>query len=621
MMKRRPPPNVNTTYYDNLKGIDYSKDPSQIDKSHSPFMVNLIPDKGGTLEKRLGFRTIFTVEAPVNGIFYAYINQKVKRLVHGGTKLYDCTENEPVLLYSDISSSKSQGFAMQHENKNKFFLMTGADFLVYDGETVKKVQDIAKIPTVLISRKPSGGGTPLDAVNLLQSKRVVRFLGTATDKTYILPSTDIDEEKVTAEKKTASGMTTLVEGTDFTVNRETGQVTFNTAPGVSPVEGEDNVYITYSKTVEGYADRVLKCTVYAYFGLGGSNRVFISGNEKNRNYDWWSAINDPTYFPDLNYAVMGSEDTAIMGYSKIGEYLTVIKEDNSQDTTIYIRSAQMVSNDAVFPIKQGVTGTGAISKQSFVSLVDEPLFLSRNGIYAITSNTSTAERTLQNRSFFIDRALTKEANLENAISCEWNGFYLLGINDKVYILDSRQKAGAKDSAFIYECFLWDNIPATCFLSINGELYYGTTDGKVCKMNTDIKDMSRYSDDNKAIKAAWASALDYDGLPQYLKTMNKKGCVVTLKPFVRSSVKIGVKTEKDNIEKIIKNGFIDIFDWEDIDFARFTFNSNDNASQIVIGTKIKKYKGLQFVLVSDNVNEGFGVLNIVKSYIVVNFLKR
>lgn len=44
------------------------------------------------------------------------------------------------------------------------------------------------------------------------------------------------------------------EGTDFTVNRETGAVTFLTVPGKSPLNGEDNVKITAYRTVEGYAD-------------------------------------------------------------------------------------------------------------------------------------------------------------------------------------------------------------------------------------------------------------------------------------------------------------------------------------------------------------------------------
>ena len=37
------------------------------------------------------------------------------------------------------------------------------------------------------------------------------------------------------------------ENTDFTVDRDTGLVTFKTAPGVSPVTGQDNVRITAHK--------------------------------------------------------------------------------------------------------------------------------------------------------------------------------------------------------------------------------------------------------------------------------------------------------------------------------------------------------------------------------------
>lgn len=61
-----------------------------------------------------------------------------------------------------------------------------------------------------------------------------------------------------------------VENTDFTVDRERGIVTFTTAPGESPVKGQDNVQITASKVREDYLDAINKCTIAAVYGVGGS---------------------------------------------------------------------------------------------------------------------------------------------------------------------------------------------------------------------------------------------------------------------------------------------------------------------------------------------------------------
>jgi hypothetical protein len=124
--------------------------------------------------------------------------------------------------------------------------------------------------------------------------------------------------------------------------------------------------------------------------------------------------------------------------------------------------------------------------------------------------------------------------------------------------------------------------------------------------------------------------DDDGHSQRLKTMIKKGCAVTLKPYAKSSVSICARTEQDVSEEDIRSGLIartltesttDIFSWEDIDFSRFTFFANDAPRDIMIRKQIKKYKRLQFIIKSEALNEGFGIYQITKSYKVMGLAKR
>ena len=69
------------------------------------------------------------------------------------------------------------------------------------------------------------------------------------------------------------------EGTDFTVDRKNGTVTFTTAPGASSVTGYDNVEITAAKTRKGYAEKINKCKIISLFGVNGAmDRMFLSGN-------------------------------------------------------------------------------------------------------------------------------------------------------------------------------------------------------------------------------------------------------------------------------------------------------------------------------------------------------
>ena len=73
--------------------------------------------------------------------------------------------------------------------------------------------------------------------------------------------------------------------------------------------------------------------------------------------------------------------------------------------------------------------------------------------------------------------------------------------------------------------------------------------------------------------------------------------------------------------MLQQGFADIFDFENIDFERFTFNTNDNPQEIFFKKKIKNYKRLQFFVENNELNEGFGIFQIVKTYTRGNFAKK
>ena len=134
-------------------------------------------------------------------------------------------------------------------------------------------------------------------------------------------------------------------------------------------------------------------------------------------------------------------------------------------------------------------------------------------------------------------------------------------------------------------------------------------------------MERYSDDGAPILAVWSTKADDDEDITLLKTMIKKGNSVTIKPYTRSSAQIYLRTEQDPVEWLATEDTMDIFDWEDIDFTRFTFESNDAPREILFNTKVKKYKRLQIIVKNNAVNEGFGIFGITKHFVVGNFAKR
>ena len=610
-----------TTTYGKFKGADFSTDPSQVDESRSPWPLNLIADEGGFPEKRLGWRTLKSFDGQINGIYTLVSDKKVWFVIHHGTSisLWDADNSTIEELKSDIADHKSAGFIMG----GALYILTGNEYLVVtiqdDNAVCAYVSDNAYLPRTVISRSPSGGGESFEAVNLINPMRQNDFIADGKSDTYCL-----DAENIDAVISVEVNDEILEEG--YEVDLEKGTVKFATIPkkpeDSGGVAGADNVKIVYSKTVENYAERINKCTICAFFGRGTFDRVFFSGNEDYKNLDWYCGFNDPTYIPDISYSVVGSEETAIMGYLRVGGQLIVVKEDNQQDSTVFVRSSEIDAEGNVkFSIQQGVQSIGAVSKYCFASLRDDPLFLSRYGVNAIVTNNITLERTVKRRSGFVDPKLTKESGLENACGCVWGDWFVIAINGKCYVADSKQQSykGSIVDNFMYEWYYWDGIPARVLLEYNGTLFFGTEDGKLCRFNDDIENMTRYSDDGEAIIAEWATKADDDGDFMRYKTMLRQGGGVMCKPYSSSSVKIIVRTEKD-FGTVVKTNAMSIFDFNDIDFTAFSFNTLDTPQIVPFNYKVRKYKTLQIIIRNDSKNQGFGVYQITKRYKVMNYVK-
>lgn len=606
-------PKKYTRVYAGFKGVDLSTDPTQIDeKRGADGTVNLISDAGGNPEKRPGWRTLMRCEAPVNGLYRGVLKGQEVLLCHGGAKLYRWTDSGLTLLLDGIAGQRGSSFVMN----DKLWVLTGGEYLCYDGQAVTRVDANAYVPTTTIAAKPTGGGQSYDAVNLLSPKRRNTFLGDGTAKAFQLDATDV---QAIEEIRVNGG----VWGTErYTLDGGAGRVSFQEAPPAPPVTGVPNVEITFRKPVEGYADRINHCTLSVVYGGGGSDRVFLSGNPDHPSTDWHCDAGDPTYFPDLSYSRIGADGTRIMGYCRMGDDLAIVKQDNRQDATIYLRGYTMTDTGVLFPVRAGVAGVGAVAAGSFGYLLDEPLFLSRTGVYALTASNITAMRQVQNRSYYVDARLTREAGLENAVCAVWNGYYILCVDARCYVLDGRQNKAYKPQSygdFVYECYYWEGVPAVCFLEADGNLYFGTSDGRICRFNTDREDTARYTDDGAAIVARWATKSDDDGDFMRKKTMVKRGSGVMIKPYARSGAKIYARTDRD-VGRIIRSGTMDLFRWEDIDFERITFNGNDTPQVIPFNVKRKKYLTMQLLIENDGASEGFGIYGIIKRYTVGGYNK-
>ena len=607
-------PSRSTLTIDTFLGADFTNDPANVDIDKSPNILNMIRDVPGKVRKSMGYQTIAEFTDPING--YHTKRGVAHGLIHAGTKIYEGDYDNPTELYSDANNSRSRSWQFG----DKVCILDGKALLIWDGTTVEKASTNAKIPVTLIGGNPAGGGTSYYPLNLLSPGFTEQFLGTVGTTEYHLSYTDLDDTEVKAEVLQNDGTwNTLVENTDFTVNRETGVVTFTTAPGESPVTGEDNVKITAYKTVEGYADRVNKCSIGTLYGASGDlNRLFISGNPDDEyvNYQWYSAANDPTYFPDTNYQLIGTAKSAIVGYSVISSYLAVFKDKQEVEQNIVLVSSTTVKDEVTFATQTTLHGSPSICSDSHGYLAGEPIFLTSLGVYALTSQDITGRELTNLRSFFLNGKLLDEIDLDKAYAFVYKDFYILAVNGVLYVLDGLQSVQTDKSAPYstrqFVGYFRDNVDANTMWEEDGALWFGSKTGKVCKFYTNPDDIFSYNDDGAAIMCRWETP-DFDGKLFY-KNKTFRYLAVRLKQAIVTSIRMSVM--KRGLWTVLSTNAstASYFSFKSLVFSKLSFSSDVTNRVVPLKTRVKKVDKARYRFENLNVNEPFALDKIGIEYV-------
>lgn len=611
-----------------FRGVDLNSSPTVVSKYRSPEAPNMMRDIPGKVRKRQGYEKLKHYDGQINGVFR--LNDRI--VIHAGDKLFlQNMDGDDTQLYEGMADTRSVG----RQFNGKLFLFDGKKALCYgefeiegqtpaEGEEPEKewkvvaLEEKAYVPTIIISRKPTGGGTTLEPINLIGRQFKESFLGTETDKVYQMTTDNLDEDKVKIRQLVKDGeWKDLTEGTDFSVDRKAGKITFNTAPGVSPVTGMDNIEVTAAKTREGYADKINKCNIMTLFGVNGAiDRMFVSGNPDFVNQDWYCQINDGFYFGDLWYSVLGQDGSAIVGYSVINDRLAAHKSEAEEGRNIILRKGELVEDKPTFPIIGSLMGRGALGKFGFGYLGSDPLFLTDLGVMAITAADITGEKYSQNRSFYINEALTAEEKLADAFAFVWRDFYLLSMGTgRVYLLDGLQKSYERNtpySSYQYECYYWENVPArVMWEDTEGRLCFGTVDGDIFRFYDDVTNQKSYNDVGAPIKARW-DIPDLSG-ERFYENKTFRYFSVVLAAAIATRVEVWV--QRKGIWSLLFDSGAKAcyFDFTYINWERINFSSDNTPRTIGKKIKVKKVDKARFSLRNEAYNEPFGIYKVALEY--------
>ena len=501
-----------TRTYSQFRGVDFSNRKDEISILRSPDALNMWKNyknsNGKCIETRPEAELLGEFSSPIYGLFF----YGTGTLTHSGTKLYDGTnEQTATLLYDGLAEQKSNFFVFN----DKVYIHDGEHYLVWD-ETVHPVEGY--VPTTTISRSPSGGGVKYEDVNLITPKRINSFCADGTSTIYELDAKDINSViKVTVND---------VEVSNYTVNKVDGKVTFTTAPSSPLTTGQDNVFIEFSKTTEGYADEILKCRLIEVF----DNRVFASGNPEYPNYLWHCSLDDPTYWSDLDYYQEGEEDSAITSLVSGNNALWVLKEPSKSNTTIFYHTPTIDSEyGKIYPSSHSSITTGC--KYKGINFKDTICFYSENGLEAITSDITT-EQTLTHKSSLVDSRLLNET-LENMRLTVWEDYLVTLLGNKVYLANYREWSEVNGHNE-YEWYYWE-FSQTITDAVVDHYSTGDNRGMLVLMTTEsTNEGTKYRfyglkplKGGGNVESYWTTLADEMGHPQYQKITNKKGCVIDM----------------------------------------------------------------------------------------------
>lgn len=526
-------------------GMNISVSPDQIGPNQSPDMMNCNYDDGGVPTKRYGLTRVNATSwgtTPIRGMYEFYkIGQEtpIFLIAHGG-KLY--SYNETTDVKTDLCTGTVLSFADAPVQfftvADKCYFLTGTEYLYYDGTNpIKKVEDIAYVPTTILGKAPAGtGGKANEKFNHLSNKWKESFSSDGTSTIYKLTK-QYQADGVTLVTLSTNPFVAWISGvqkaetTDFTVDRSAWTVTFS----VAPASGTDNVVIQAEATNLMDKTIITKCTQAIEYAGKTDSHVLLAGNSAHPNTIYASAVYDPTYFPeDLDFNV-GNDSRAISGWGRLNEYLVTYKQPGDEYGQFY----STIDIDST---------TGAVSfptyglNDEFGCIAPRTVHPAQNGLLALSdkgviwtwpslvkgqANCKVVSRNINGNngiaSGILDNTL---ADLKLAHAEVYHNKYFLFVKDKTWVLDL-DYSDLANNVFCWYPYVGIYANAGIFFNRSQNIYMA--DKAIGLIYSERKNdyQRQYVDDGAAIDAWWTSPLMFLGGRDWVKKFERIN--LTFKP--------------------------------------------------------------------------------------------
>jgi len=199
-------------------------------------------------------------------------------------------------------------------------------------------------------------------------------------------------------------------------------------------------------------DRIFDMTECKWFGgassgINGGTRLFLGGNPKEKSLMLWSGADNPLYFPENAYSYVGSSESKITTFGKQEDMLLVFKENeffytkyhSSTDILNTGLSSRKINNYKIskvnFSLNQIHSDMGCNCPDTVELCRNRLIWTNRNGkVYTLTNDGQYTELNIFSVSEMIG-AKIKTENLKDSYSADWDGYYMLFCDNKIYLMD------------------------------------------------------------------------------------------------------------------------------------------------------------------------------------------
>ena len=583
----------------NFYGLNMTGD-TQLDIGESSNMNNCYITENYDLSKMYGYKQLMTQVANkrVQGMWYGDINGTMYFIFAINGKLYkfnstlwdtDFTGNDVwstvTTEIGSLTDAPTQFFAFG----GKLYILNGYEYKSYDG--INLVDVVGYTPKLRIGCKPATGiGTEFEAVNVLNGKRHMTYNADGTTM-YQLAETNvgsIDSVYVDGVLKTLT--------THYTVDLTNGRVNFVTAP----TSGLDNVDIYWTKGTRT-REYITKNRFAFLFGLASDTRVFLYGNPDGQNLRVHSSLANGVpsveYFEEANVEPIGSASYPITGMARQNNIMLVFKTNETYYS--YYDSVNLDGTDIVTfptPIINDTRGNMAMGQVRV--LANDPFTFDKQFLkWYPTQNKD--ERNMKDMGLRIQEDLTR-LNIEDMLTIDKeNTNEMWFSNGKKVWIYRYDLSNPKKEQGVFSRLDFPDTPS-CWLVVNGVLYFGTTEGKIMKLSDDYLTYN-----GTTIESHWEMNMFDFGARYVKKTLNKSWITLEAQPEV--SLDIQFVTDKNAYSTPVTVSYM-VTTFDNVDFGNFTFLTNYNPQTKYIRLKAKKWNLLKAVI--DNTSDAtFVVLEL------------